>query len=147
MSVRARTLGLRYRNRPARSHGYLWEHSMEIMPSEDKWIMIGVAVWKSRILALGVAAFYEAILFIMMIPMMLTLAAKLDKKGRWVVIAGGVFTLSVVVGPIAGGALIKGVGYEGIALLQFFTALPAVYIFVQVNRIITNPLFRVTIKY
>ena len=117
------------------------------MPSEDKWIMIGVAVWTSRILALGVAAFCEAILFIMMIPMMLTLAAKLDKKGRWVVIAGGAFTLSVAVGPIAGGTLIKGFGYEGIALLQFFTALPAVYIFVQVDRIITNRLSRETIKH
>ena len=53
---------------------------MDTMCSEDKRIMIGVAVWTSRILALGVAAFCEAILFIMMIPMMLTLTVKFDKK-------------------------------------------------------------------
>ena len=65
---------------------------------------------------------------------MLTLAANIDKKGRWAAAAGGIFTLSTAFGPILGAVLIENAGYAAIAWLQLSAAIPAIYIFTRVNR-------------
>ncbi len=99
---------------------------------------IAAAIWTEHVLILGLAAFCEAVLFIIMIPLMLTLAALIDKKGRWAAAAGGVFTLSTAFGPIIGALLIENTGYSGIAWLQLIATIPAVYIFTRVNRFTKN---------
>jgi MFS family permease len=65
---------------------------------------------------------------------MLTLAANIDKKGRWAAAAGGAFIISTAFGPIVGAALIETKGYASIAWLQVLGTLPAIYIFVRVNK-------------
>ncbi len=95
---------------------------------------IATAIWTDQVIILGVAAFCEAVLFIMMTPLMLTLAANIDKKGRWAAAAGGIFTLSTAFGPIAGAALIESTGYVAIAWLQLLVSIPAITIFIRVNR-------------
>ena len=95
---------------------------------------IAVAIWTDQVIVLAVAAFIEALLFIIMMPLMMTLAANIDKKGRWAAAAGGVFILSTALGPVTGAALIEVTGYAAIAWLQLLAALPAIYIFIRVNR-------------
>ena len=85
-------------------------------------------------MVLGIIAFFEAVLFIIMIPLMLTLAAGIDDKGRWAAIAGGVFVLSTALGPVFGALLIEETGYEAIAWIQWPAAVLAVIIFARVNR-------------
>ena len=65
---------------------------------------------------------------------MLTLAANIDKKGRWAAAAGGAFIISTAFGPIVGAALIETKDYASIAWLQVLGTLPAIYIFVRVNK-------------
>ena len=95
---------------------------------------ISLAVWTDTVFVLGVVAFFEAVLFIIMIPLMLTLAAGIDDKGRWAAIAGGVFVLSTALGPVFGAYLIEQTGYDAIAWIQWPAVLLAVIIFVRVNR-------------
>lgn len=59
-----------------------------------------------------------------MTPLILTLAANIDKKGRWAAIAGGVFFLGTAFGPVVGAMLMEGMGYEVIAWFQWLAALP-----------------------
>ena len=102
-------------------------------------VAITFAIWTSQILVLGIIVFIEAVLFIMLTPMMMTLAANIDNKGRWAAIAAGALTLSTALGPVTGAALIESVGYQAIAWLQYFAALPAVYIFIRVYRHSSKP--------
>jgi len=95
---------------------------------------IALAIWTGQIIVLGLAAFSEALLFIIMMPLMMTLAANIDKKGRWAAAAGGIFVLSTALGPVTGAALIEWTGYAAIAWLQLVAALPAIFIFIRVNR-------------
>ncbi|MBT7952945.1 MAG: MFS transporter [Gammaproteobacteria bacterium] len=101
-------------------------------------LIICVAIWTDNINVLGVTAFCEAVLFIIMIPLMLTLAANIDKQGRWAAAAGGVFTMSTAFGPIIGALLIESTGYQGVAWLQIIATIPAVFIFLRVNRFTKN---------
>jgi predicted MFS family arabinose efflux permease len=68
-----------------------------------------------------------------MIPLMLTLAAGVDDKGRWAAIAGGVFVLSTALGPVFGALLIEETGYDAIAWIQWPAVVLAVIIFARVN--------------
>ncbi len=95
-------------------------------------LAISLAVWTSSVLTLGIIAFFEAVLFIIMIPLMLTLAAGIDDKGRWAATAGGVFVLSTALGPFFGALLIQQAGYDAIAWVQWPAALLAVTIFTRV---------------
>ncbi len=97
-------------------------------------VAISLAVWTGSVLTLGIVAFVEAVLFIMMIPLMLTLAAGIDEKGRWAAVAGGVFVLSTALGPVLGALLIEWSGYDAIAWAQWPAALLAVAIFSWVSR-------------
>ena len=97
---------------------------------------VTIAIWTDQVIVLGIAAFCEAVLFIMMTPLILTLAAGIDKKGRWAAIAGGVFFLSTALGPVIGAVLIEGIGYEAIAWFQWLATLPSIYIFIYVNRLV-----------
>ena len=97
-------------------------------------VTITLAVWTDSVIVLGVVAFFEAVLFIIMIPLMLTLAAGIDTKGRWAAIAGGVFVISTAIGPVVGAFLIEETGYDAIAWMQWPAVLLAVSIFVRVNR-------------
>ena len=95
---------------------------------------IVVAVSTQHILILGLAAFCEAVLFIIMTPLMFTLAARIDNKGRWAAAVGGVYVLSTSFGPVIGAMLMENYGPMSIAWFQVLAALPAVYLFVKVNR-------------
>jgi predicted MFS family arabinose efflux permease len=95
---------------------------------------IVVAVSTQQILVLGFAAFFEAVLFIIMTPLIFTLAAQIDNKGRWAAAVGGVYVLSTSFGPVIGAMLMENYGPMAIAWFQVLAALPAVYLFVQVNR-------------
>lgn len=95
---------------------------------------ITLAVWTDSVIVLGAVAFFEAVLFIIMVPLMLTLAAGIDARGRWAAIAGGVFVLSTAIGPVIGAFLIEGTGYDAIAWIQWPAVLLAVGIFAWVNR-------------
>ena len=95
---------------------------------------IAIAVLTDDMIVLGLAVFAETILFITITPLMLTLAANIDKKGRWAAAAGGAFIISTAFGPIVGAALIETKGYASIAWLQVLGTLPAIYIFVRVNK-------------
>ena len=95
---------------------------------------ITLAVWTDSVLMLGAVAFFEAVLFIIMAPLMLTLAAGIDTKGRWAAIAGGVFVISTAIGPVVGAFLIEETGYDAIAWIQWPAVLLAVGIFAWVNR-------------
>ncbi len=97
-------------------------------------VSVTLAVWTDSVIMLGIVAFFEAVLFIIMIPLMLTLAAGVDAKGRWAAIAGGVFVLSTALGPVFGAFLIEETGYEAIAWIQWPAAVLAVIIFARVNR-------------
>ena len=97
-------------------------------------VAITLAVWTDRVIALGVIAFCEAVLFIIMVPLMLTLAAGIDSKGRWAAVAGGVFVLSTALGPVIGAFLIEETGYDTIAWLQWPAVALAIGIFTWVNR-------------
>lgn len=97
-------------------------------------LVIVFAIWTEQTLPLGIAAFSEAVLFIIIITLVLTLAAQVDSKGRWAAAAGGVFTLSTAFGPILGGVLIEKFGYIAIAWLQVLAVAPGVYIFARVHR-------------
>ena len=97
-------------------------------------VSVTLAVWADSVIMLGIIAFFETVLFIIMIPLMLTLAASVDDKGRWAAIAGGVFVLSTALGPVFGALLIEETGYEAIAWIQWPAALLAVIIFARVNR-------------
>lgn len=99
---------------------------------------INLAIYTEQIFILGLAVFCEAVLFIIMIPLMYTLSAGIDNKGRWAAIAGGVFTLSTAFGPILGAVVIEKSGYGAIAWMQIISAIPALYIFVRVNRKANN---------
>ena len=96
-------------------------------------VTITLAIWTDSVLVLGIIAFFEAVLFIIMIPLMLTLAAGIDAKGRWAAIAGGVFVLSTALGPVFGAFLIEKTGYDAIAWIQWPAVLLAVSIFIRVN--------------
>ena len=98
-------------------------------------LTITLAVWTDSVFVLGAVAFFEAVLFIIMIPLMLTLAAGIDTKGRWAAIAGGVFVISTAIGPVVGAFLIEETGYDAIAWMQWPAVLLAVGIFVRVHRI------------
>ena len=97
-------------------------------------LVIMLAVFTDTVLILGMAAFVEAIFFIIMVPLMYSLAAQIDLKGRWAAVAGGVFTLSTAFGPIIGGLLIENISYNALAWLQPVATLPAIILFLQVNR-------------
>ncbi len=97
-------------------------------------IAITMAVITDNIFVLGIAAFCEAVLFIIMTPLMFTLAAQIDKKGRWAAAAAGVFVLTNAFGPVIGAVLIESSGYGAIAWLQLSAAVPAIYIFIRVNQ-------------
>jgi predicted MFS family arabinose efflux permease len=97
-------------------------------------VTITLAVWTDTVFVLGAVAFFEAVLFIIMIPLMLTLAAGIDTKGRWAAIAGGVFVISTAIGPVVGAFLIEETGYDAIAWMQWPAVLLAVSIFVLVSR-------------
>ena len=97
-------------------------------------LTITLAVWTDSVIVLGLVAFFEAVLFIIMIPLMLTLAAGIDARGRWAAIAGGVFVLSTAIGPVIGAFLIEETGYDAIAWIQWPAVLLAVGIFIWVNR-------------
>ena len=96
--------------------------------------MITLAIWTDSVALLGIIAFFEAVLFIIMVPLMLALAAGIDAKGRWAAIAGGVFVLSTALGPVFGALLIEQTGYAAIAWIQWPAALAAIIIFAWVNR-------------
>ena len=96
-------------------------------------VAITLAVWTDSVIVLGMMAFVEAVLFIIMIPLMLTLAAGVDDKGRWAAIAGGVFVLSTALGPVFGALLIEKTGYDAIAWIQWPAVVLAVIIFARVN--------------
>ena len=96
-------------------------------------VTITLAVWTDTVIVLGIIAFFEAVLFIIMMPLMLTLAAGIDDKGRWAAIAGGVFVLSTALGPVLGALLIEETGYEAIAWIQWLAVVLAVSIFIRVN--------------
>ncbi len=97
-------------------------------------VAIAIAIWTDHVFVLAGAAFFEAVLFIIMTPLMFTLAAQIDKKGRWAAAAAGVFTLSTAFGPILGALLIENSGYAAIAWLQLLAAIMAIFIFVRVNK-------------
>ncbi len=97
-------------------------------------LTITLAVWTDSVIVLGLVAFFEAVLFIIMIPLMLTLAAGIEARGRWAAIAGGVFVISTAIGPVIGAFLIEETGYDAIAWIQWPAVLLAVGIFVWVNR-------------
>lgn len=97
-------------------------------------LAITLAIWTGSVLMLGIIAFFEAVLFIIMVPLILTLAAGIDAKGRWAAIAGGVFVVSTAIGPVIGAILIENTGYDAIAWLQWPAVLLAVSIFIRVNR-------------
>ena len=97
-------------------------------------VVIAIAVITNNVNVLGLAVFVEAVLFIIIVPLMLTLAASIDNKGRWAAAAGGAFIISTAVGPMIGALLIESKGYASIAWLQAIATLPAVYLFVRVNR-------------
>ena len=96
-------------------------------------IAIMLAIWTPNTLVLGLAAFFEAVLFIIMTPLMFTLAANIDKQGRWAAAAAGTFTLSTAFGPIIGAVFIEHSGYSAIAWMQVLALLPALLIFIWVN--------------
>jgi predicted MFS family arabinose efflux permease len=97
-------------------------------------VAIALAVSTQQIMVLGFAAFCEAVLFIIMTPLMFTLAAQIDNKGRWAAAVGGVYVLSTSLGPVIGAMLMENYGPMAIAWLQVLAALPAVYLFVKVHR-------------
>ena len=97
-------------------------------------LVIMVAILTGSVLVLGVAAFIEAILFIIMTPLMFSVAAQIDTKGRWAAIAGGVFVLSTAFGPIIGGVIIAYISYNALAWLQPLATLPAIIFFLKVNQ-------------
>jgi predicted MFS family arabinose efflux permease len=95
---------------------------------------IALAIYTDEVLILGIAAFLEATLFIIMTPLMFTLAAQIDDKGRWAAAAGGVFTLANALGPVIGAILIENIGYAAIVCVQLIAATPAILFFVRVDR-------------
>ena len=97
-------------------------------------VTVTLAVFTDTGIVLGVVAFFETVLFIIMIPLMLTLAAGIDTKGRWAAIAGGVFVISTAIGPVVGAFLIEETGYDAIAWMQWPAVLLAASIFILVNR-------------
>jgi len=97
-------------------------------------VTIVIAVYAGAVLVLGIAAFCEAVLFIIMIPLMLTLAARIDRRGRWAAATGGVFILSTAFGPYAGALLIETAGYNAIVWLQLLATIPAIAVFLRVDR-------------
>ena len=99
---------------------------------------IMLAIWTPSTLVLGIAAFCEAVLFIIMTPLMFTLAAGLDKQGRWAAAAAGTFTLSTAFGPVIGALLIEHSGYSSIAWMQVLALLPAVLIFIRVDSVVNT---------
>ncbi len=101
-------------------------------------LVIMLAILTSSVLVLGIAAFIEAILFIIMTPLMFSVAAQIDNKGRWAAIAGGVFVLSTAFGPIIGGLIIENISYNALAWLQPLATLPAIVFFMKVNQASTQ---------
>ena len=97
-------------------------------------LAIVLAIASVSFYLLLLTAFIEALLFIIMAPLMFTLAAYLDDKGRWAAAAGGVFILSTAIGPIVGALLIEKSGYTAISWLQLVVAVPAIVLFTVVNR-------------
>ncbi|NKB38532.1 MAG: MFS transporter [Gammaproteobacteria bacterium] len=97
-------------------------------------LFIILAIFMSSVLVLGFAAFCEATLFIIMVPLMFSLAASIDIRGRGAAAAGGIFTVSTAFGPIFGALLIENSGYSSIAWLQIVSAIPALIIFILVSR-------------
>ena len=97
-------------------------------------VTITLAVWTDTVIVLGAVAFFEAVLFIIMVPLVFTLAAGIDTKGRWAAIAGGVFVISTAIGPVVGAFLIEETGYDAIAWIQWPAVLLAVSIFAWINR-------------
>lgn len=93
-----------------------------------------VAVCTGVVLVLGAAACLEAVSFVLVISLMLTLAARIDREGRWAAAAGGIFGLSTALGPLLGGTLIEMAGYTSLVTLQIASVLPAAGIFIWVGR-------------
>jgi len=96
--------------------------------------MIIIAVSAADVLEMGIAAFCEAVLFILMIPLMLALAGELDREGRWAAAAGGTLVLSTAIGPLLGGMLIETVGYGALAWIQIGAVVPALAMLAWVGR-------------
>ena len=96
-------------------------------------LTVVLAIQAVSALMLGIVAFVEGVTFICITPMMLALAAEIDRQGRWAAAGAGMLTLSTAVGPLLGGALIEGFSYGSLAWLQIAT-IPAVLAFLWVGN-------------
>ncbi len=78
---------------------------------------------------LQILAFAEALTFLIVLPLMMAMAAEIDRTGRWAAIAGGVVSISAGLGPFIGGSLIETYGFASLGWLNVAAAIPAIAIF------------------
>lgn len=97
-------------------------------------ICLSVATFTSSIYLLGIAAFAEAVAFIMYTPLVNGLVAEVDRQGRWAAIAAGVFVISTGIGPVVGGVVAESTGYATLGVLNIIVAIPAIFLFLWVGK-------------
>jgi predicted MFS family arabinose efflux permease len=95
---------------------------------------VAAAVLTDELAWLRVFAFAEALSFLIVLPLMMALAAVIDRSGRWAAVAGGVVSISASLGPFIGGALIETYGFASLGWLNLAAALPAIAIFYAIGR-------------
>ena len=93
-----------------------------------------LAIEVATLPAYVVGAVLEAVSFSFCVTFQFSLAAMLDRHGRWAAAAGGSLALGLGVGPYLGGALIESAGYSALSVLIVVTTIPAVAAFGWVAR-------------
>ncbi len=77
-------------------------------------LAIAIAVFADSPIAFGIAVVAEGLTFLFMLPLLLTVAAALDARGRWAAAANGALFLSTGAAPWVFGVLIEATSYASI---------------------------------
>ncbi len=80
-----------------------------------------------------IAVISQGCLYMLAFPLQLTLAAELDKEGRWAALIGGASFVSFSAGPVVGGWLITQFGYSAIAWSMLAITAPLIMIFLIIG--------------
>ena len=96
-------------------------------------LAVTAAVQSPNLFLLGVPVFSEGVTFIILTPLMLALAAEIDREGLWAAAAGGLFALTAGFGPIVGGWFAENVGFHSLGWLNLIAAVPTIAIFYWVG--------------
>jgi predicted MFS family arabinose efflux permease len=77
-------------------------------------VTLALCLWRDPT-AYVVSLVASVVVYYFSIPYLFGLAAALDRRGRWAAVAGSAYLLGFAAGPLVGGTVIAGAGYERLA--------------------------------